>query len=249
MSGQRLFWDGHRKRLRRQAEGGSWDALRPHERVELVLNHAVPRQNLSDVARALVARFGSVGGVFAAGRDALLDVSGMTERLADWVVITGELMRAYHDLYAETDIRLSCYQEVLAFLKARADGTARGLWALYADLDFELITYTDLGDPADHWDAAIARRMLVEAVGSGARYVYLVRWAGQAPADVDEDEVARLEALANTFRAADLDLVDFILAGRGRFASLRAAGHLHGEVPEERAAALREEYFGGEGEE
>ena len=59
MSKPRLVWEGHRQRLRQRMEREGWDALRPHEMVELVLNHAVPRQNLSDLARALVERFGS----------------------------------------------------------------------------------------------------------------------------------------------------------------------------------------------
>ena len=184
MSKPRLVWEGHRQRLRQRMEREGWDALRPHEMVELVLNYAVPRQNLSDVARALVERFGSVGGVFAADRAALLAVEGMTETLAEWVCLTGELMRAYHDLQAETDLRLSCYQEVLAFLKPRLAGRtdAPGLWAAYVDFDFNLITYTDFGRLDDCWDAAVARRVLVEAVNSQARYVCLMRFTAMPPA-------------------------------------------------------------------
>ena len=38
--------------MRMELEG--WDALKPHEMVELVLYHAVPRQDFSDAARALI---------------------------------------------------------------------------------------------------------------------------------------------------------------------------------------------------
>ena len=245
MSKPRLVWEGHRQRLRQRMEREGWDALRPHEMVELVLNHAVPRQNLSDLARALVERFGSVGGVFAADRAALLAVEGMTETLAEWVCLTGELMRAYHDLQAETDLRLSCYQEVLAFLKPRLAGrTEAGLWALYADFDFNFITYTDFGAVSDCFDAPVARRLLAEAVGLGARYAYLVRLTGGAPALPAEGELARLQALAETLRAADVVLVDYVLAGRDAFLSLRVEGRLWEEAEGERTAALREEYLG-----
>lgn len=243
MPKERLLWEGHRQRLRRRVEREGWDALRPHERVELVLNYAVPRQNLSEVSHALVTRFGSVGGVFAANRDALLTVRGMTDRLAEWVVVTGELMRAYYDLHAETDIRLSCYQEVLAFLAGRVAKSGSGLWALYADMDFNLITYTDFGSLEDCWEAPVARRMLFEAVSAGARYVYLVRSLGSAPLALGDGELARLEALAETFRAADLCLVDCVLVGRAGCASLRAAGCLAGE-DDARNGLLREDYLG-----
>ena len=78
MASGRPLWEGHRERLRRRMEREGWDALRPHEMVELVLYHAVPRQDLSDISRVLVDRFGSVGGVFRASREELLAVDGVT---------------------------------------------------------------------------------------------------------------------------------------------------------------------------
>lgn len=237
----RPIWEGHRRRLRQRMEREGWDALRPSEMVELVLNHAVPRQNLSDVARALVERFGSVGGVFGASRERLAAVEGMTPALAEWVALTGELMRAYYDLHAETDVRLSCFQEVLAFLRPRIGGAARpGLWAIYADFDFNLITFSDFGDPGDCWDAATARRLLVEAIAAGARYVYLARFVSAGPPALDAAELPRLEAIAGTLRAADIDLVDCVLTDGEAIQSLRAQGLLSLDGPEGRHLALRE---------
>ena len=244
----RPIWEGHRKRLRQRMERDGWDALRPHEMVELVLNYAVPRQNLSDVARALVNRFGSVGGVFGASREALTAVDGMTPTLCEWVLITGELMRAYCDLSDESDARLSCWQEVLAFLRPRmGEVSGAGLWALYADFDFNLITFTDFGAVGDCLDSEVARRLLVEAIGIGARYVYLVRFTGDAPDGIDAAGLSRLEAVAATLRAADIDLVDCVLAGRAGPQSLRVQGRFRPEEGDGRVVALRE--YAGENEE
>lgn len=238
-------WEGHRRRLRQRCQREGWDALRPHEMVELVLNYAVPRQNLSDVARALVERFGSVGGVFGATREQLAAVAGMTPALSEWVALTGELMRAYYDLHAETDVRLSCWQELLAFLRPRLREAARpGLWAIYADFDFNLITFSDLSGDGDSPDAA-ARRVLMEAIAAGARYVYLVRFAEAGAPEPDAQALARLEAVAGTLRAADIDLVDCVLAGDADIRSLRLQGLLTFAEHEGTALALRE--YEGEG--
>ena len=239
----RPLWEGHRQRLRQRMERDGWDALRPHEMVELVLNYAVPRQNLSDIARALVDRFGSVGGVFSADEAQLMAVEGMTPSLAEWIGITGEVMRAYYDLHAESDIRMSCYQEVLEFLKPRLAGAnAPGLWAVYADFDFNLITYTDYGDIRDCWGADTAREIMVEAISNGARYVYLIRLAGDPTPDMKEDELARMEAIAATLRAADVDLVDCVLAGGAEIRSLRLQGRLKVDKGDARQLALHESY-------
>ena len=186
-------------------------------------------------------RFGSVGGVFGASREALESVEGMTPALSEWVALTGEVMRAYYDLQAETDVRLSCFQEVLAFLRPRLSGAARpGLWAIYADFDFNLITYSDFGDADDCWGAAVARRVLVEAIAAGARYVYLARFMDAGPLLLDAEALARLEAIAGTLRAADIDLVDCVLTDGADVCSLRARGLLEPEAPEGRRLALRE---------
>ena len=239
-------WEGHRRRLRQRSQREGWDALRPHEMVELVLNYAVPRQNLSDVARALVEHFGSVGGVFAASRERLAAVEGMTSALIEWVALTGELMRAYYDLHAETDIRLSCWQEMLAFLRPRLGEAARpGLWAIYADFDFNLITFSDL--PVDGDAAVAARRMLVEAIAAGARYVYLVRFAESGAPGPDAQALSRIEAVAETLRAADIDLVDCVRVDGADVRSLRVEGLLNLGERDGQVLALRE--YGGEGNE
>lgn len=239
-------WEGHRQRLRQRMEREGWDALRSQETVELVLNYAVPRQNMSNVARALMARFGSVGGVFSAERERLLTVEGVTDTLAEWIDITGELMRAYYDLHADGDLRLSNFQEMLAFLRPRlSDAAFPGLWAVYADFEFNLITYSDFGAPDDCWGAAVARRVMVEAVDSGARYVYMVRFTGDADLALPEAELSRLEAIAATLFAVDVDLVDCVLCDGRDFASLRLSGRLGAGQDSARMIALHESYGGG----
>lgn len=239
----RPLWEGHRQRLRQRMEREGWDALRPHEMVELVLNYAVPRQNLSDVARALVGRFGSVGGVFSASREALCAVEGMTPRLCEWVEITGDLIRAYYDLHAEGDVRLSCYQDVAAFLQPRLSQAARpGLWAAYVDFDFNLITYTDFGRLDDCWDAAVARRVLVEAVNSQARYVCLMRFTEKSPPALDDGELPRLTAIVETLRAAEVELVDCVVTDGRAIASLRLSGQIAVDKGDPRQIALHERY-------
>ena len=211
-------------------EREGWDALKPYEMVELVLYHALSRQDVSDVARLLVDRFGSVGGVFAASPLQLRAVEGMTDRLAEWITLTGELMRAYRDLHAQDDIKLGCYQDVVRFLTPRRP-EGSGVWVLYADFDFNFITYTVLDGSTAWWDAANARQMMAEAIGNGARYVYLVLWTGEDAEGLDDLDAIRLESIANTLRSADLDLVDCVLAGgdgvhsmnlRGRMTAIRA---------------------------
>ena len=237
------LWEGHRERLRQRMEREGWHALKPYEMLELVLFHAVPRQDLSDVSRLLVDRFGSVGGVFGASRDQLLAVEGVTAGLAEWIALTAELMRAYCDLQGEEDTRLGCYQEVRAFLEKRMKAWQEaGFWVLYADFSFHLITYSGMDGAAEWWDAANARRMMAEAIGNGARYVYMVLYTAEAPRGIGAQDMERLEAIAVTLRAADLDLVDCLLVGGGEIYSSNIHGKMNAIRAESGCMQLHEHY-------
>ena len=224
-------------------EREGWDALRPHEMVELVLFRAVPRQDVSDISRLLVDRFGTVGGVFGASREQLMAVPGMTENLAEWIGLTGKLMRAYRDVQGIGVVRLSCFRELLEFVSSRLDerGDAK-LWAVYSDFNFNMITYSEVREGDMWWDAANVRRMVVDAIGNGARYVYMVVWAGDGPGAMDDMDIARLESIASVFRGVELDLVDCLVVKDGEVASMNASGRMEQIRAESGCMELHERY-------
>ena len=240
--GSKRLLEGHRERLRLRMERDGWETLKPYEMVELVLFYAVPRRNVSDVARRLVDRFETVGGVFMASREALMEVPGVSAAMAEWIGLTGELIRSYDALRNAGGIRLSCYQEVLDFLKPRMEiwKEAR-LWAVYADFNFGLITFSDIRKREEWWDAANTRQMMVRAINNGARYVYMVLWTGNGPADLDDEEIARLESIRVSLKAVDLDLADCLLVGDGGISSMNKQGRLRSVLREQGYGQLRED--------
>ena len=215
------LYEGHRNRLRTRLEREGWNALKPYEMVEVVLCHAMPRQDLSAVSRLLVDRFGSVGGVFRASREALLAVPGVTPGIAEWIVLTGGLVSAYRQLHNVSDIRLDCYQRVMAFLKPLLpEKREPGLWVIYSDFNFNLITITDLQESGVWWEAENARQ------------------------GMDDVETARLDAIAAVLCAAELDLVDCLLANNESVYSMRVHGHMNKFSATAAGGSLRETYVG-----
>ena len=64
------YW-GHRERLRRRAQEGGLGALPDYELLELVLFATIERKDVKPLAKALLERFGSLGGVLAAREEEL----------------------------------------------------------------------------------------------------------------------------------------------------------------------------------
>ena len=239
------LYEGHRSRLRARLERDGWDTLKPYEMVEMVLCYAVPRQDLSAVSRLLVDRFDSVGGVFRASREELLAVPGVTSGMADWIGLTGELITAYRQMHNISHIRLECYQKVVAFLKPLLPQKREAdLRVLYSDYNFNLITIVDMQEAGNWGSAKNVRRMLIDAIDHGARYIYMVLWKECPDQGMDDAEIARMNSIASVLRAGELELVDFLLVNDETIYSMRVNGHMNKLKPTVVGNSLRETYLG-----
>ena len=69
--------EGHRLRLRERFESAGLDSFAQHEALELLLTYAIPRRDTKPIAKALIGRFGSVGGVLSAPSEELCCVPGI----------------------------------------------------------------------------------------------------------------------------------------------------------------------------
>ena len=84
--------DGHRKRMIEKLQAGR---LCAHEYLEVLLFNAMPRKNTNDLAHRLLAKFGSVSGVFQASVLQLCEVDGVGESLAAYICCVGRCMQYY----------------------------------------------------------------------------------------------------------------------------------------------------------
>lgn len=79
----------HRQRLRAKFERDE-ATMCDHEMLELFLFDAVPRHNTNTIAHALLDRFGSLLGVFAADKAELMKIPGVGEGVATYIKETYE---------------------------------------------------------------------------------------------------------------------------------------------------------------
>ncbi len=68
---------------------GGAESLMSHELLELLLFHALPQINTNPIAHALLARFGSLEGVFSATKEELLSIDGIGEKTAAFLLENG----------------------------------------------------------------------------------------------------------------------------------------------------------------
>ena len=90
--------DGHRDRLRnRFLNEGSFDNFEPHNILEMLLFHAIPRQDTNEIAHRLINEFGSLSGVFDAPFEELMKRGKLTKPTACLIKAVVPMTRAYYD--------------------------------------------------------------------------------------------------------------------------------------------------------
>ncbi len=85
--------DGHRQRIMHRLETG---ALTKHELLETLLFPVMPRRNTNDVAHAVLSKFGSLRGAYAALKEELLEVEGVGKQIAELLFAMGNVHRAHY---------------------------------------------------------------------------------------------------------------------------------------------------------
>ena len=234
--------EGHRERLRRRVDIAGWDTLRPQEMLELLLACVVPRQDVAAETRALLEAFGSVGGVFCASPEELAEVEGVTDAIIEWIGLAAELVRAYRDVMWEDDILLSCNRDVRGLLRRWPVPMRVGLWGLFIDFGYSMITYDRLDVPEIWWAPASFRVILKEILASRARYVVLARFCPGPPA-VNPVEIRRLKDIIYTLEACDVHVLDYLLVSEGQFTSLYRAGRLDDDRLPPELETMRHNYL------
>lgn len=87
--------DGHRGRMREKLLMHGARVFATYELLEMLLYYVIPYKDTNPVAKRLMAEFGTLDGVLCATKTALMSVSGVGERVADFLLGFGpeEIMR------------------------------------------------------------------------------------------------------------------------------------------------------------
>ena len=155
--------EGHRGRMRAKLLAHGQNIFDTYELLEMLLYHVIPYKDTNPVAKRLLYAFGGLDGVLRASREELVEVSGVGERTADFLISVGRLSSVIGaEILPREKENFSDYETVGEFFVKYFKGkTDRCVAALYLDNDMRPIELKRLFD-TDYESAAVRAKPFVD---------------------------------------------------------------------------------------
>ncbi len=217
--------DGHRARLRQRILGGGDEALADHEVIEYLLALAIPRRDTKPLARSLIARFGSLGGVLSADGKSLANHPGMGETSAAALRITALAARRLAKAKTRETPVLASWDALIDYLRAdMAHLVVERVRVLYLDARNRLIEDQHLTEGSVDEAAIHARQVIHRAMDLGAVAVILVHNHPSGSPQPSRADIDITRAIAEAGRLMGVAVHDHVIIGREGHVSMRSMG-------------------------
>jgi DNA repair protein RadC len=216
---------GHRERLRQRAVAGGLGALPDYELLEMFLFRSIPKKDVKPLAKQLLTRFGSLGGVLGATSEELRTVKGVGEMVAlDLKLLHEATLRTAREQVARRPV-ISSWNALLTYVKtALAHESREQFRVLFLDKKNQLIADEVMNrgtvDHAPVYPREVARRAL-ELSASALILVHNHPSGDPQPSTADVDMTRQVVDAARALRIA---VHDHLVVGRNGTASLKALG-------------------------
>ena len=216
---------GHRARLRQRLLGGGAEALADHEVVEYLLMTAIPRRDVKPLARSLIARFGSLAGVFNADASALAKHPGMGETSAAALRIVALAARRLARAEVRAAPVLGSWQALIDYLTIdMAHLTVERVRVLYLNAQNMLIHDEHVGDGSIDEAAIHPREVIRRALDLGATALILVHNHPSGSPQPSRADIQITNRIAEAGRLLGITVHDHVIIGREGHVSLKAKG-------------------------
>jgi DNA repair protein RadC len=218
---------GHRERLRQRAVKGGLEALPDYELLELHLFRTFPRGEVKPLAKALLARFGSLAGVFSASVAELKSVPGVGEAAAvDLKLLHEAAVRVAREPVRKRTV-ISSWTALLSYVRLLLANEAREQFrVLFLDKKNQLIAdevmHRGTVDHAPVYPREVMRRAL-ELSASALILVHNHPSGDPTPSQADMDMTRQIVEAGRSLRIA---IHDHLVVGCQGVASFRNLGLL-----------------------
>jgi DNA repair protein RadC len=218
---------GHRERLRERALKGGLAALPDYELLELQLFRTFPRGEVKPIAKALMARFKSLGAVLAASVEELKTVKGIGQEAALDLKLMHEAMTRVGLEAVQKRPVISSWTALLAYVRvALAHEPREQFRVLFLDKKNQLIADERLGSGTVDHAPVYPREVVRRALELSASSLILVHNHPSGDPQPSAADVDMTRQIVDAGRILRISVHDHLVVGREGVASFKALGLL-----------------------
>ena len=216
---------GHRARLRERLLTGGAEALADYEVLEYLLFGALARGDTKPMAKALLARFGTLAGVLNADPGALKQVKGVSDASIGQIKIAALVARRMARSEVAAKPVLGSWQALLDYLAIdMAHLTVERVRVLYLNAKNRLLLDHHVGDGTVDEAAIHPREVIKRGLDCGASALILVHNHPSGNPEPSRADIHITKAIAEAGRHVGITVHDHVIIGREGHVSLRAKG-------------------------
>ena len=218
----------HRQRQKSKFLEHGLDTFKEHEILEAMLFYTIPQKDTKPIAYELINTFGSLKQVLEAPYEKLLEVKGIGEKTASFIVFSKLLAKKYLNMSIGMDgvKTLNSSEVVLDYCKAKFLGDkVEKVWASVVDNNLNVIEDV-LVNKGSISSAEVNPRRIVEImISRQADSLILTHNHPMGTCLPSKDDVAATKHLIKTLQPLDIRLVDHVIVGRDGSISMRNSSY------------------------
>ncbi len=216
---------GHRARLRERLLNGGAEALADYEVLEYLLFGALARGDTKPMAKALLARFGTLAGVLNAEPPALKQVKGISDASVAQIKIAALVARRMARSEVQNKPVLGSWQALLDYLAIdMAHLHTERVRVLYLNSKNRLLLDHHFGDGTVDEAAIHPREVIKRGLDLGASAMILVHNHPSGNPEPSRADIQITKHIAEAGRPLGIMVHDHVIVGREGHVSLRAKG-------------------------
>ena len=218
---------GHRDRLRRRVLDRGADSLADYELLEFLLFGVRRQGDTKPVAKALIARFGSVAGVLAAPATELATVKGVSEATIALIAVTAGLARrAVREEIADGPV-LSSWTGLIDYLRvSMGHNRTEEFRLLFLDSKNRLIADEVQGTGTVNRTAVYPREVVKRALEHGATAIIMVHNHPSGDPTPSRADVEMTEEVRDVGALLGIVLHDHVVISKSGHESFKSMGLL-----------------------
>lgn len=213
--------EGHRQRMWDKFEEQGLNAFNEHEALEVLLYLIFPRVNTNELAHRLIAKFGSIKGVFTANIRELSEVKGMGKRSSLYINYIGELINSIK--YTKTKPEdFSSIEKVSDYCLRQLSNITYEVFSFFLfDSDYRFILRHNIDIHSSDMVEVQVGYILKECVKNNAKYILL---AHNHPMDAElssNSDIVFTRTIGTLLSYVGVNVIDHIIISNGKARSMR----------------------------